>query len=244
MAPYLPGQQQHVHDGQQGAGAVLVLGDDGRVLLLPAHPLDVVHRLPREALLGGGEELRARSGPVRIRLRGRAPRGGLHRLIGVAVEFGAAGAAGVQVGERLQRVQAAGLLPRGAGGPAAPGAGPRRAALRARRRPGALRERRPHALGASGGRRLPRGRGGRRRGRAASPATLLGGPVPAAAAVAGRRLSREEPLGGAPAATLQRARRRRGLRQALHARTGGRPAAPRSIGTAAAESLPTDPETP
>lgn len=193
MAPYLPGQQQHVHDGQQGARAVLVLGDDGSVLLLPAHPLDVVHRLPREALLGSGEELRARGGPLRIMPRGRAPRGGLHRLLGVAVEFGAAGAAGVQVGERLQRVQAAGLLPRGAGSPAAPGAGPRR-------RPRALRERRPRALGAPQGRRVPRARGGRRRGRAASPTALLTGPVPAA--VAGRRLSREEPLGGAPAAAL------------------------------------------
>lgn len=42
---YLPAQEECVHDGQQGAGSVLALGDDGGLLLLPCDPFDQVVRL-------------------------------------------------------------------------------------------------------------------------------------------------------------------------------------------------------
>lgn len=41
---YLPAQEECVHDGQQGAGSVLALGDDRGLLLLPGDPLDQVVR--------------------------------------------------------------------------------------------------------------------------------------------------------------------------------------------------------
>lgn len=39
---YLPAQEERVHDGQQGAGSILALGDDGSLLLLPGDPLHQV----------------------------------------------------------------------------------------------------------------------------------------------------------------------------------------------------------
>lgn len=39
---YLPAQEECVHDGQQGAGSVLALCDDGGLLLFPGDPLDQV----------------------------------------------------------------------------------------------------------------------------------------------------------------------------------------------------------
>lgn len=53
---YLPAQKQCVHDGQQGAGSVLTLSDDGGLLLLPRDPLHQVIRWH------GRTGLRGRSG--------------------------------------------------------------------------------------------------------------------------------------------------------------------------------------
>lgn len=54
---YLPAQKECIHDGQQGAGSVLALGDDGGLLLLPGDPLDQV------ICLGGRTRLRSSGAP-------------------------------------------------------------------------------------------------------------------------------------------------------------------------------------
>lgn len=57
---YLPTQEQGVHDGQQGAGSILTLGDDGGLLLLPRDPLHQVIRWH------GRPRIRRRSGTSTI----------------------------------------------------------------------------------------------------------------------------------------------------------------------------------
>lgn len=42
---HLPPEEEDVHDGQQGAGSVFTLRDDGSLFPFPRDPLDVVMRL-------------------------------------------------------------------------------------------------------------------------------------------------------------------------------------------------------
>uniref|UniRef100_A0A6B0UWL6 Secreted protein n=1 Tax=Ixodes ricinus TaxID=34613 RepID=A0A6B0UWL6_IXORI len=57
-----PLECQHVDDGNQRTGAVLILCDDGRLLVVPPHPLDVVQ--------GPGRLLARRTGNCGLRVTG------------------------------------------------------------------------------------------------------------------------------------------------------------------------------